>query len=112
MKTRSTGGSRGRRRCLFVEMVILRAMEAFLDPSTSVRMRGVWLLQIHRRRSSFREREAFSAPSLPAFGLRREEAYKAPCCRVGILNPSWVVEDEISVNDEVLRRRQRRTRGE
>ncbi|WZZ72552.1 LOW QUALITY PROTEIN: hypothetical protein YC2023_083922 [Brassica napus] len=43
-------------------------MEANLDPSSPVLSRGWRLSQFYRRRSSFREEEAQSAPSSPAFG--------------------------------------------
>ncbi|KAH0868679.1 LOW QUALITY PROTEIN: hypothetical protein HID58_075701, partial [Brassica napus] len=45
-----------------------REMEANLDPSSPVLSRGWRLSQFYRRRSSFREEEAQSAPSSPAFG--------------------------------------------
>ncbi|KAH0933837.1 LOW QUALITY PROTEIN: hypothetical protein HID58_010954, partial [Brassica napus] len=45
-----------------------REMEANLDPSSPVLSRGWRLSQFYRRRSSSREEEAQSAPSLPVFG--------------------------------------------
>ncbi|KAH0909336.1 hypothetical protein HID58_032657 [Brassica napus] len=50
---------------------VTREMKVTLDPSSPVLMRGGgWRLpQFHRRRSSFREEEAQSVPSSPAFDL-------------------------------------------